>query len=55
MAVGGLGHDWGLKLSKDGRRVIKKPEPAPFFDGPEGGKRLHQLLLEYGPIWQVKA
>ena len=34
---------------------MARPEPAPFFDGPEGADRLHRLLLEYGPMWQVQA
>ena len=50
---GGFGHNWGLKLTQDGRRILTKPEPAPFFDGLEGAERLHLMVLEYGPMWQV--
>lgn len=52
-STGGYGHDWGLKLTKDGRKLVKEPEVAPFFTGPEGPKQLHRLILEYGPLWQV--
>ncbi|GAX75359.1 hypothetical protein CEUSTIGMA_g2803.t1 [Chlamydomonas eustigma] len=52
-STGGVGHNWGLKISKDGHQLISKPEPGPFFDGLEGADRLHCLVLEYGPMWQA--
>ncbi len=40
-------------MTHDGRRLLSKPEPAPFFDGADGADRMMRMLLEYGPMWQA--
>ena len=56
--AGGFGHDWGLGAAaargSTGKAAAAAAASGPFFVGPDGASRMQHLVLEYGPLWQVR-
>ncbi len=55
LPAGGYGADWGIKYDADGLLVTPKEDRGPLFQGPEGQTALRAAVLEYAPLWQVRA